>query len=89
MGKSGKQQPGGIAALNALIAGGEPPAQEEADPTPEEIEAKVTTIMDVVKVEGDLDIFFMQALIEECAELLRGDIQEAFYAPEDDGKKVG
>lgn len=84
-----KQPQGGVAALNALISGGTAAAEAEVpaeEPTPEEIEAKVKTIMDVVKVEGGMDMFFMQGLIEECAEQLRGDIHDAFFAPEDDGK---
>lgn len=82
MGKKGKN-PSGVDALNALIAGKPATEEEPKDLTPEEIEAKVKKIMDVVDVEGDNDMFLMQALVAECADILRSDIQDAFYKGED------
>ena len=76
----------GVSNLNALLAQGAnavdvapaPPEQKEL--TPEEVEAKVKKIMDVVSAEGETDMFLMQALLSECEEILRSDIQDAFYA---------
>lgn len=75
---------GGVDALNALIAGGAEAAEadEPEELTPEEIEVKVKKILDVVAVEGDRDMFLMQALLAECDEIVRSDIQDAFYAEE-------
>lgn len=85
MSKSGNKV-GGVAALNALLAG-KVPDDEPKELTPEEIEAKVKKVMDVVATEGERDMFLMQAIVAECEEILRGDIQDAFYAEEPETRK--